>query len=438
MMTTIYALSSGSLPSAVAVVRISGEGCSWIIQKMLKKNLTPRMAVYGDIVHPTNNEVLDKGLMIWFPAPHSFTGEDMLELHCHGGIASVQSILEAVGLCPEARMAEAGEFSRRAFENGKLDLTQLEGLADVMAAHTEYQRRQALSQAQGTLRKLYEKWREELIRLRALIEAELDFNEEEDVNSISQSAMKSDIGKLKKELESHLSDSKNAQCVREGFKIVLAGKPNVGKSSLLNRLAKREVAIVNPQAGTTRDVMEISLDMEGHLVVVSDTAGIRNSENDIEKEGMRRALEALQKADMVLWLHAVDDDEMPDIPKEAKLVFTKSDLTQTGLEQNKNAKKDDLKISVKEENGLKPLTQWLKTKLDSHIRVGETPVLTRQRHRELLGETLEHLHRFETHSETEMQAECLRLAADCLGRLTGRVDVEEILETIFNEFCIGK
>ena len=438
-MTTIYALSSGSIPSGIAVVRVSGGQCKAIAKKMIKKvsetqvsETQSRAQVYhSDIVHPENGKLLDKAIVLWFPAPNSFTGEDVIEIHCHGGIATVQSVLEALRLCPDTKMAEAGEFSRRAFENGKLDLTQLEGLADVMAAQTENQRQQAMNQASGKLREIYEKWRSELIRIRALVEASLDFNEEEDVK---QTCNRDEVVKLKNEIEKHLEESEGSEKIREGFRIVLAGKPNAGKSSVLNALAKRDVAIVTPQAGTTRDVVEVNLNINAHLAIVSDTAGIRKSEDVIEQEGVRRAVEAAQNADMTLWLHALDDDETPKPSEGAILIFSKADL---GKKNNDN-RGSNIFVSVKEKDGLSQLTQWLKEQLDQKIRVSESPVLTRQRHRDLLGETLEHLNRVFENDKIEMQAEELRLASECIGRLTGRIDVEELLEVIFSEFCIGK
>lgn len=429
---TIYALSSGALPSGVAIIRVSGPLVKRVMSVVLHRELTPREAVLCKFVSPESDVKLDEGVAVYFAKPHSFTGEDVLELQCHGGVATVASILAALGSIAGLRAAERGEFSRRAFENGRLDLTELEGLSDLIAAQTESQRKLALSQSGGVLRALYDGWRVKLIKARALIEAELDFSDEDDVPDSVSEQVWATTRELHRDINSHLTDGHKGELVRRGFRIALLGPTNAGKSSLLNALAKRDVAIVTPQAGTTRDTIEISLDIAGHLVVVVDTAGFRHVNDLVEIEGMRRSKEAAKHADLTFWLQPFDSEELPNPSLGAVVVRTKSDLVQG------HVKTDELYINTVEKSGIEPLLSWLEHKLSALINIGDEPVLTRQRHRDALTSASKNLETALNPRELEIRSEFLRLAAEDLGRITGRIDVEDLLDVIFSEFCVGK
>lgn len=434
---TIFALSSGALPSGVAIIRVSGQRVSQVIELLLGVDLEPRLAKYCEFRNSTNGELLDEGLALYFPTPNSFTGEDVLELHCHGGVATVDAVLTALGSLEGLRFAERGEFSRRAFENNRLDLTELEGLSDLIAAQTQSQRKLALKQSGGSLRGLYDGWRKDLINARALIEAELDFADEDDVpGSVSEQVWRQ-VSDLDNRLASHLSDERGGEIIRRGFRIALLGPVNAGKSSLLNRLAKRDVAIVTPQAGTTRDTIEVSLNIGEHLVVVTDTAGFRDAEDAVEKEGIRRARLAADDADLIVWLQPSDDPIAPTLDlvaadNELVVISSKGDLAES------ISNRDQISIHTNSDDGVTPLLELLKDRLDSLTPIGDDPVITRQRHRDVLGTTREYLAHALQPQELEIRSEYLRLAADSLGRLTGRIDVEDLLDVIFNEFCIGK
>lgn len=430
--STIFALSSGSLPSGVAVIRVSGPQVVSIIDMMIGQPLTARAARLVKLHHPHSGELLDEAVALLFRAPASFTGEDVLELQCHGGVATVSAVLAALGSVDGLEGAERGDFSRRAFENGKLDLTELEGLSDIVAAQTEQQRKLALSQAGGSLRKLYDDWRDQLIRMRALVEAEIDFADEDDVPGSVSSQVWQEVSALAAEMAAHLQSSKSGEIIRRGFKIALLGAPNAGKSSLLNALANRDAAIVTDQPGTTRDIIEVSLNIGGHLVVVSDTAGIRDAADVVEREGIRRAFAAAEQADLAFWLQAADNAAEMPVNMQAVVLKSKVDLAPSISE-------DSLSVSTLAPGGLDVFLAFLRSELKKHTPKSEEPVATRHRHSLLLADALVALRKADDADKPlELRSEDLRLAAESLGRLTGRIDVEDLLDVIFSEFCIGK
>jgi tRNA modification GTPase len=441
---TIVAPASGMSLAAIAVIRISGPNTRAVLDTLCGGAPPPRHASLRAIGLP-NAPLIDRGLVLAFEGPASFTGEDMAELHVHGGRAVIGAVIDAVLTLPGTRLAEPGEFARRAFENGKLDLTEVEGLADLINAETEAQRRQALAQAEGSLRALYEGWRADVVRAQALIEAGLDFADEGDV--IADVTAKADpiVAELRAAIARHLAD-RCGERLRDGFRVVIAGAPNAGKSSLLNALAKRDAAIVSEEAGTTRDVIEVHLDLGGVPVMLIDTAGLREAEGKVEAEGIRRALARAGDADLVLWI--VDATPPPwDAPRgiasrtpgeggpTAVTVLNKIDLA-----PGEGAGRNVLRVSAKTGEGIERLVDMLAEKATLGAGQGAgAPILTRARHRVELGAAHGALERYESRAlAPELKAEELRIAAHHLGRLTGRIDVEEVLGAIFAEFCIGK
>ena len=443
MSDTIYALSSGPLPAGVAVIRISGPATGFVLETIVGDRPAPRKAALRKLRDPGAGDLLDVALVLWFPAPASFTGEDVAELHCHGGRAVVAAVLETLSGFEGVRPAEAGEFTRRAFDNDRLDLLEVEGLADLIAAETEAQRRLAVSQAGGALGALYDAWRTRLTRARAMIEADFDFTDEDDVPDDVSAGMWADVAELAGEIERHLDRSRGAERLREGLQVVLLGKPNAGKSSLLNALARRDVAIVAEEAGTTRDVIEVHLDLDGVPVTLVDTAGLRETGGAVEREGIRRALDRASRADLALWLTGADDPDADPAPVEAEpagelwRILSKSDLGEPGsLREGQQARH---RVSVKSAAGLDgliaDLADFARTAASG---VGDL-VASRERHRVHLAGTLAALADALSGSRPlELRAEDLRRAADALGRIAGRIGVEDLLEVIFGEFCIGK
>ncbi len=385
--------------------------------------------------------VIDRGIVLLFPGPASFTGEDMAEIQVHGGRAVISALLSALAEVDGFRPAEAGEFTRRAFLNRRMDLTQVEGLADLIEAETEAQRRQALRQADGELARRTEGWREGLVRARALVEAELDFAEEEDVPASVADTAWGYVEALVGEISKHLDDGHRGERLREGAEIVLLGPPNAGKSSLINALARRDVAIVTAEPGTTRDLIEVRLDLGGYPVTLVDTAGLRNSEGVVEREGMRRATARAERADMVLWLGDVTEPPAP-LPGPASgpvlRIGTKIDLIDSEDERSRLAASFDLLLSVKTGAGVDALLKRLEAVVAEAFDPGETALITRSRHRAALLACREALVASLRDGPLELRAEELRRAGDALGRITGRVDVEDLLDVIFREFCIGK
>ncbi len=427
---TIFALSSGVLPAGVAVLRLSGPA-SFDAARVLAGDLPQARKAALRTIRGRDGLVIDQALVLLFPGPHSFTGEDCVEFQLHGSRAVVTAIydeLENLGL----RLAEAGEFSRRAFENGKLDLVEVEGLADLIAAETEMQRRLAVEQGLGGQSALYNQWAERLTRARALIEAELDFADEDDVPGSVSDRVWSDMADLSLELKEHIAAAKAGEVIRDGYKVVIAGPPNAGKSSLLNALAKRDVAIVTEIAGTTRDILHVDIDLEGYLVRFFDTAGLRSTDDRVELEGVRRALSAIEKADLILNLEEIDSDpkqsHTPDMPNMLR-VGTKRD-------RHGPSPAYDLCISSQTGEGLEELRARLLANLQQIWSGSLVPNRLRQsRH---LKEASNFLEEALNGRELDVRAESLRAAASSLGRITGQVDVEQLLDIIFSQFCIGK
>ncbi|MTI01091.1 tRNA uridine-5-carboxymethylaminomethyl(34) synthesis GTPase MnmE [Roseibium sp. RKSG952] len=450
MTETIYALSSGSLPAGVAVIRLSGPQTRTVLVKLAGLLPEPRQAVLRRLKNPGSGDLLDEALVLYFQAPKSFTGEDVAELHCHGGRAVVAAVLETLSGQTGCRPAEPGEFTRRAFYNGRLDLTEVEGLSDLIASETEMQRKQALRQMSGALGSLYEGWRKRLIQMRAMIEADFDFADEEDVPGSVADEVWREADALASEINIHLKKSRNAERIRSGIQVVLMGAPNAGKSSLMNALAGRDVAIVTEEAGTTRDIIEVHLDLFGYPVTLVDTAGLRETEGLVEREGIRRALDRGRGADLVLWLEEpgglaftdADPELLGGVESAGVPIWNlKTKQDHLGIDMRDLAEVDaGILVSTQAQDGLEALLKKLAVFAEQSISIGESPLATRDRHRYLLEECGKALAQAvaNTHFPPELRAEDLRKAAVCLGTITGRIDVEDLLDVIFRDFCIGK
>lgn len=436
---TIVALSSGRLPAGIAVIRISGSKSRFAIETICGSVPLGRLAKFTGMRSP-DGQLLDSGLVLFFEGPNSFTGEDCGEFHVHGGKAVVASVLETLTAIPDIRHAEAGEFTRRAFLNGKLDLVKSEALADLISAETEAQRRFAVLNAEGAQADLYQGWRRRLIHARAMIEAEMDFSDEADVpGSISDSVWQ-DVALLSNTIRDHIEGFRKAEIIRDGYDVVIIGAPNAGKSSLLNALARRDAAIVSDEPGTTRDLVELSLDINGLKIRLTDTAGIREGAGKVESIGIGRAKARAENADLVL--HLVDlrtpDHEVLVNANNALRISTKADLLSS--EQLAAAEKRGfLPVSSKTGLGLDALLDDIGDRASAAASYGDI-LPSRLRHVELLRETRAFLEDALAASAAgqEIQAEYLRQAADRLGRISGAVDVEDLLDVIFSQFCIGK
>ncbi len=448
---TIVALASGAGRAGVALVRVSGASAGEVLRALTDRDLPkPRRATRMAFCAPDSGLSLDDGIALWFPKPASFTGEDVAELHVHGGPAVIAAIIEAALCLKGVRLAEPGEFTRRAFENGKLDLAQAEGLADLVDAETEAQRRQALRQRRGALSALYDSWRERLIEAAAFIEAEIDFPDEELPAALALRAAPM-LAALAKDMGRHLDDSHRGERVRDGYRIAIIGPPNAGKSSLLNALAHREAAIVSDTPGTTRDVVEVRLVLGGYPVWIADTAGLAEAADAIEAEGVRRALARAEEAD--LRLGVVDVRSQPpaallgELASHDLLVRSKADLlasdlltTPAGAPAPTECEPRSVSVSVITGQGLAELHALLAVGVVEALGREEAPVLTRARHRRLVEEARAALDAAMPAllRGPELAAEDVRVAAVAIGRLTGRIDVEDLLDEIFQSFCIGK
>lgn len=446
-MTTIFAQASAPGRAGVAVFRLSGPQAGAALAALTRADLpAPRRAVRRDLWSSENDELLDQALVIWFPAPHSFTGEDVAELQIHGSKAVAAALARELAEHQQLVLAAPGEFTRRAFDHGRLDLTEVEGLADLIAAETEAQRRQALRQASGALQQLYDGWRESLLHALARLEAAIDFPDEDlppDLIPQVDKVMREMAGAI----GDHLADDHRGERLRDGLSVAILGAPNAGKSSLLNRLARREAAIVSAQAGTTRDVIDLHLDLGGYPVTLADTAGLRDTVDAIEAEGVKRALARAESADVkLLVLDAatlgtaqplIDHNAARLIDDDVLLVLNKADLASKAppAEIHGHAV---LPVSAKTGDGIETLVEVLSTIAAARMGLGATPALTRERHRQALVRVEAALQRGVLARLPELKGEDLRHAVQALGEITGRVDIEDILDVIFREFCIGK
>jgi len=442
---TIYALSSGPGISGVAVIRLSGPDTRKIIEKLTNgKFPKPRVATLKKINKINTEELIDEGIIIWFPAPNSYTGEDMAEFQVHGSRAVIEAIHISISKIENCRMAEPGEFTKIAFQNGKINLLKAESISDLISSETEIQRQQAIKIMSGKSSDKFNLLREKLLKILSNVEAKIDFPEDDLPEDVIEN-IKNDSKTIREEIQKILNDQKVGERIREGFKIAIVGPPNVGKSSLLNYLSKRDVAIVSEIAGTTRDVIEAHLNIDGYPVIVSDTAGIRDSKNEIEEKGIKLALKRAEDADLniiILEPKSVDfTNFLNDLVDEKGIIaVNKSDLGIEKLDE-KIKKYDPIIISIKEEKNLDKLIYLIKEKLKNKFIASEDTLITRERHRENLEQCLFHLKKFEEKNEQkdfDKAAEDIRLATRHLGVIVGKVDVEEILGSIFSDFCIGK
>ncbi|MBD1162059.1 tRNA uridine-5-carboxymethylaminomethyl(34) synthesis GTPase MnmE [Pelagibacterales bacterium SAG-MED12] len=442
---TIYALSSGPGISGVSIIRVSGEDTAKVIKTLTGKEIpSPRRATLRKINNTNTSELIDEGIIIWFPGPESYTGEDMAEFHVHGGKAVVLAVQEAISHIENCRLAEAGEFTKLAFQNGKINLLKAESIADLISAETEIQRKQAIKIMSGKSSTKFNELRKKLLKLLSFVEAKIDFPEEE-LPEENLKKIKQDSSDVLNEIQKILNDQKVGEIIREGFKIAIVGPTNAGKSSLLNNLSNREVAIVSEIAGTTRDVIETHLNIDGYPVIVSDTAGIRDSQDDIEKKGVKLSLKKAENADLKLVVVDAKNIDLSGflndlLKKDAILVVNKSDLLKEKLDP-KILKLNHVLISLKNNLNIDVLISKIKNNLKNKFIIEEDILITRERHRQHLIQCEDHLKNFldkNDKKDFDKGAEDLRLATRHLGMIVGKVDVEEILGSIFNDFCIGK
>ena len=443
---TIYALASGSGTVALSVIRVSGDKSRRALETLAGGVGASRRCHVRKLRDPLSGEILDEAVVIWFPGPKSFTGEDCAELHIHGGRAVQVGVLQALSRVPGLRLAEPGEFTRRAVLNDKMDLVEAEGLGDLLWAQTLAQRRQAMSQMLGEASTVFDSWREQLVLIRAAIEAAVDFADEQGVAAEAQKDIDARIGALLQELQGAQTRSVAAAAVRDGVKVVLAGRPNTGKSSLLNALVRRDAAIVSAVPGTTRDAIEVFLDLDGIPVVLTDTAGLRENPIDpVEAEGIRRSLKRLEDADIVVWIAAPDvtasekygPGRIPDILVQSKDDIAESNL---GLYRNDKSIRPQISLSAQTGEGIEAFLRRLTDLARERFTAEENPVVVTERQRLVTADAIASLRNSLVHQSNslELKAEDIRRAADSVGRLTGRIEVEEWLGAIFSRFCIGK
>jgi tRNA modification GTPase len=442
---TIYALSSGPGVSGIAVIRISGQETSKAIELLTGKSVPkPRVATLRKINKINTSELIDEGIILWFPGPESYTGEDMAEIQVHGSKAVIDALHSSISNIENCRLAEPGEFTKLAFQNGKINLLKAESVADLISSETEIQRQQAIKIMNGKSADQFNFLREKLLKILSHVEAKIDFPDEDLPKDILKEIKKSSDDVLKN-IEKILNDQKVGERIREGFKIAILGPTNAGKSSLLNHLSNRDVAIVSEIAGTTRDVIETHLNIDGYPVIVSDTAGIRDSKNEIEKKGIKLSLNRAEEADLKLVVVDAKNLNFTDVLKglldqDAILVINKSDLLSEDIDPEIK-KLNHVLISIKENFNIDELISKIKNNLKNKFITSDDILITRERHRQHLEQCLEHLKNFNKKNEVEdfdKAAEDLRLATRHLGIIVGKVDVEEILGSIFNDFCIGK
>tara|TARA_Y100000590_G_scaffold381670_1_gene450995 strand:+ start:1932 stop:3263 length:1332 start_codon:yes stop_codon:yes gene_type:complete len=442
---TIFALSSGPGISGVSVIRVSGPDTINVIKELTNDPVPkPREATLKKINKINTNELIDEGILLWFPGPESYTGEDMAEFHVHGSRAVIEAVQNSISKIDNCRLAEPGEFTKIAFQNGKINLLKAESISDLISSETEIQRRQAIKVMSGKSSDKFNSLREQLLKILSNVEAKIDFPEDDLPKNVIKN-IKEDSKRIKKEIQKILNDQKVGERIREGFKIAIVGPTNAGKSSLLNYLSKREIAIVSEIAGTTRDVIEAHLNLNGYPVIISDTAGIRKSKDEIEKKGIKLALKRAEDADLniiVIEPKSVDfKGFLKDLVNEkAIIIVNKSDL---GIDKidDQIKKYNPIYLSIKEEKNLDTLINSIKENLENKFISSEEILITRERHRQHLEQCVHYLNNFEEKNSNEdfdKAAEDLRLATRHLGMIVGKVDVEEILGSIFNEFCIGK
>jgi tRNA modification GTPase len=442
---TIYALSSGPGISGIAIIRISGEETSTVIKLLTGKHPPPpRLATLRKVNKINTSELIDEALVLWFPGPHSYTGEDMAEIHVHGSKAVVDALHSSISKIENCRLAEPGEFTKLAFQNGKINLLKAESIADLISSETEIQRQQAIKIMNGKSADQFNFLREKLLKILSYVEAKIDFPEEDLPKNILNE-IKSSSNEVIKKVEKILNDQKVGERIREGFKIAILGPTNAGKSSLMNHLSKRDVAIVSEIAGTTRDVIETHLNIDGYPVIISDTAGIRDSKDEIEKKGIKLSLKRAEEADLKLVVVEAKNFDFTEVLKglldeNAILVINKSDLLKNNTGQDIK-KINHVLISIKDNQNIDELILKIKNYLKNKFIKSEDILITRERHRQHLQQCLDHLNNFNQKKDLQdfdKAAEDLRLATRHLGMIVGKVDVEEILGSIFNDFCIGK
>ncbi|MDC3138469.1 tRNA uridine-5-carboxymethylaminomethyl(34) synthesis GTPase MnmE [Candidatus Pelagibacter sp.] len=442
---TIYALSSGPGISGVAVIRLSGQDTSKVIKLLTgKEPPRPRVATLRKINKINTSELIDEGLILWFPGPESYTGEDMAEIQVHGSKAVVDALHSSLSYIENCRLAEPGEFTKLAFQNGKINLLKAESIADLISSETEIQRQQAIKIMKGKSSDQFNFLREKLLKILSNVEAKIDFPEEDLPNNILDE-IKNSSDEVVNKIKKILNDQKVGERIREGFKIAILGPTNAGKSSLMNHLSNRDVAIVSEIAGTTRDVIETHLNIDGYPVIISDTAGIRDSKDEIEKKGIKLSLNRAEEADLKLVVVDAKSPDFTDILRDllhenAILVVNKSDLLEKDIDPEIK-KTNHVLISIKENKNIEELILKIKNNLKNQFLTSDDILITRERHRQHLHQCLDHLNNFNQKKEIEdfdKAAEDLRLATRHLGMIVGKVDVEEILGSIFNDFCIGK